>query len=184
MAYCRQNSLGFLGLLARRFRRDEQGVTAIEFAVLGPIFFALIGASMETALVFFASQALDSAVHDSSRLIRTGQVQQQAMTAAQYRARICDQLYGMFDCEQVQVSVREIPSFSNFQTSDPIDPDSGEWTIETRFQPGTGASVVLVEAYYKWPTVLNIPGLMQGVTADGKRLLGAARVFRNEPFGA
>ena len=59
-------------LVARRFGRGEGGATAIEFAILAPVFFAIIGAAMETALVFFAGQMLDSAVHDTSRLIRTG----------------------------------------------------------------------------------------------------------------
>jgi hypothetical protein len=41
----------------------------------------------------------------------------------------------------------------------------------------------MVEAYYKWPTIFNIPGLNAGQTADGKRLLVATHVFRTEPFG-
>lgn len=182
MKRAHRTSLSILGLLARRFRRAQDGATAIEFGILGPIFFALIGASMETALVFFAGQTLDSAVHDSARLIRTGQAQQQAMSASQYRDAICGRLHNLFDCNQLRVSVREINAFANFSTGQPLDPETGEWTIQEQYQPGTGTSIVVVEAYYKWPTILNIPGLMTGVTADGKRLLGAARVFRNEPF--
>lgn len=170
-------------LVARRFRRGEGGATAIEFAILAPVFFAIIGAAMETALVFFAGQMLDSAVHDTSRLIRTGQAQQQGMSSAQYKQALCGRLHGMFDCDGLRVSVRQIDAFSDFSTgSAPIDPDSGDWTINEPFVPGTGTDTVVVEAYYKWPTIITIPGLMAGVTADGKRLLSATRVFRNEPF--
>jgi Flp pilus assembly protein TadG len=175
-------SFSLAKLILRRFTRSERGATAIEFGILGPIFFAIIGASMETALVFFSGQALDSAVHDSSRLIRTGQAQQQAMNAGQYREAICGRLYGMFDCSQLRISVREIDAFANFSTGAPLDPETGEWSIAEQYQPGTGTSIVLVEAYYKWPVIIAVPGLMAGVTGDGKRLLGAARVFRNEPF--
>ncbi len=38
-------------------------------------------AIMETALVFFASQTLETAVADSARLIMTGQAQNQNFTA-------------------------------------------------------------------------------------------------------
>lgn len=175
-------STSFSLLIGRRLLRSERGATAVEFGLLAPIFFAVIGASMETALVFFAGQVLDSGVHDSSRLIRTGQVHQQAMTASQYRDDICGRLYGMFDCDGLRISVREIDAFSNFAVGTPVDPETGDWTLQEHFNPGTRSSIVLVEAYYKWPTIVAIPALMTGVTGDGKRILGAARVFRNEPF--
>ncbi|MAN75761.1 MAG: hypothetical protein CML24_00830 [Rhizobiales bacterium] len=38
--------------LAQRFVRCNRGVTAVEFAVVGPVFFAFIGATLETALAF------------------------------------------------------------------------------------------------------------------------------------
>lgn len=177
-----RSSISLARLFGRHFTRSEGGATAIEFGLLAPIFFAVIGASMETALVFFAGQALDSGVHDSSRLIRTGQVHQQAMTASQYRDEICGRLYGMFDCSGLRISVREINAFANFSAGMPVDAETGEWTLQEQYDPGTRMSIVLVEAYYKWPTIITIPGLMAGVTGDGKRLLGAARVFRNEPF--
>ncbi|WP_196259950.1 TadE/TadG family type IV pilus assembly protein [Pelagibacterium limicola] len=182
MKSAHRSPLSLARLFARRVMRADGGATAVEFGLLAPIFFAIIGAAMETALVFFAGQALDSAVHDSSRLIRTGQVHQQALSASQYRADICGRLLGMFDCNQLRITVREIQAFTNFSTGNPLDAESGEWSIQEQYQPGTGGSIVVVEAYYKWPTIIAVPGLMTGVTADGKRLLASARVFRNEPF--
>jgi Flp pilus assembly pilin Flp len=167
----------------RRFGRDQRGATMIEFALLGPVFFAVIGATLETALVFFAGQALDTAINDSARIIRTGQAQAQAMNSDGYRDQICDRLYGMFNCEGLQISVRRLDQFRNYAPTEPTDSETGEWTIVQQFDPGSGSSIVLVEAYYKWPAILNIPGLNIGVQADGTRLLGAARIFRNEPFG-
>lgn len=175
-----RSTVSLVKLLARRFWRSERGATAVEFALVGPVFFAIIGASMETALVFFAGQALDNSVQETSRLIRTGQAQ--TMTLADYKTTLCNGLYGMFDCDGLRVSVREINSFSAFAPTAPLDAVSGDWTISERFETGGGTSIVMVEAYYKWPTIIAIPELMTGVTGDGKRLLGAARVFRNEPF--
>lgn len=172
---------GLIRLLLRRFRRSERGVTAIEFAILGPVFFALIGATLETALVFFAGHTLDSAVHDSSRLIRTGQIQGSGFEQS-YRSAVCGRMYNMFDCDALQISVTNLGNFSHYEPSSPIDENTGEWLLVPRFDSVWGNDVVLVEAYYKWPTIFNIPGLALNATADGRRLLATARVFRNEPF--
>ena len=47
--------------LVRRFVRQEDGVAAVEFALVAAPFLALIFAILETALVFFAGQALETA---------------------------------------------------------------------------------------------------------------------------
>lgn len=167
--------------LARRFSRSDRGVTAIEFAIVGPIFFAIIGATIETALAFFAGYALDAAVIDTSRLIRTGQ-SVYVSSADNYRGAVCGQLYGIFDCDQLRISVRHISDFGAFDMSDPLDPASGDWTMAETFQNARPLETMVIEAYYKWPTFFNIPGINAGQTADGKRLLAATHVFRTEPF--
>lgn len=176
----RRRSRIFDSARRRGFLGNRSGATAVEFAVLAPVFIAVIGATLETALVFFAGQALDSAVHDSARLIRTGQAQE--MSAQGYREAVCGRLYGLFNCGELQVSVRPLPSFSSFAPSQPTDPDTGAWTMTPQFEPGASAQIMMVEAYYKWPAIISIPGLTIGLQADGTRLLGAARIFRNEPF--
>lgn len=172
--------------LLARFLHADRGATVIEFAIVGPVFFAIIGATLETALTFFAAYALDTAVIDSSRSIKTGQ-NGFSFSADTYRSALCSKLYGMFDCDAVRISVREIESFASYSPSQPVDPDNGDWTVAQLYEgshggPITGNSTVIVEAYYKWPTIFNIPGLHVGLTADGKRLLAAAHVFKTEPY--
>ena len=45
--------------LLRRFRRNRGGSAVVEFALVAPMFFALLFAIIETALMFFASQVLE-----------------------------------------------------------------------------------------------------------------------------
>ena len=71
--------------LLRRFRRNRGGSAVVEFALVAPMFFALLFAIIETALVFFASQVLETVTKDSARMILTGQAQNQALTAAQFK---------------------------------------------------------------------------------------------------
>jgi len=40
----------------------------------------------------------------------------------------------------------------------------------------------MVQVYYKWPVILNFSGLNLATSPDGTHLMGAVRVFANEPF--
>ena len=57
--------------LLRRFRRDQRGVTAVEFGMVATPFFALLFAIIETALVFWTTQVLETAVTNASRRVYT-----------------------------------------------------------------------------------------------------------------
>src|SRR5690606_26334632 len=83
--------------LLRAFRRDQSGATAVEFALVAIPFFALMFAILQTALVFFAGQAMETAVANAARLIRTGQAQQQGLTAEEFKEQICTQIFTIFD---------------------------------------------------------------------------------------
>ena len=83
----------------RRFARRDDGVAAVEFGMVAAPFLALMFAIMETAIVFFASQTLETAVADSARLIMTGQAQTQSFDAgASSRTRSARRSCGLFDC--------------------------------------------------------------------------------------
>lgn len=172
----------------RGFARDEDGVTVIEFAILGLPFFTIILAILETSLVFFAGQILDSGVQDASRLVRTGQAQTSAWDDDDFREALCGRLYGLFDCNQLRIRTSVVGDFTSATVVTPVEvgedcDDSCDWTLEQDYSPGEASEVVLVQAWYKWPTIVNLPGFNLQTQPDGTRLLGAVRVFRNEPFG-
>ncbi len=170
----------------RKFARDDRGVTMIEFGILAIPFFAIIGATLETALVLMASQILDSAVYDASRQVRTGQAQSANMTEAQFRAAICGGLYGLFDCSKLRIRVSIVNNFNSATVTNPVNTTNCnptcQWTMVQSFTPGVGSDIIMVQAYYKWPVILNFAGFNLMDQPDGTRLLGAVRVFRNEPF--
>ncbi len=178
------------------FRRDERGVTLIEFGILAVPFFTVIAAILETSLVFFAGQILDSAVQDAGRLIRTGQMQTGPTGSNNlegFRTKVCNNLYNMMTCANLKVKVSVVSNFASATVTYPIQQGSSctivngvktcNWTITESYTPGIGGDVVLVQAYYKWPTIVRLLGFNLQDQPDGTRLLGAVRVFRNEPFG-
>lgn len=164
---------------AKLLKRDERGVTAIEFGLLALPFFALLGAILETGLYLLTSQVFDSAVDDASRSILIGRAQSQGFSASDFRNEICKTTFGLINCSQIKLRVRPIGSFAAANTTPPVDAD-GNWILGEVFKPGKGRNVVLVEAYYKWNAILNIN---IGFQKYGNTVvLSSARVFMNEPF--
>src|ERR1035441_3383872 len=72
----------------RRFRRSRRGSAAVEFALVAPLFFALLFAIIETALMFFASQVLETVTQDSARMILTGQAQTLLYDQASFKSQV------------------------------------------------------------------------------------------------
>src|SRR4051795_6864150 len=97
------SSTGSIRRLLRRFRRNRRASAALEFALVAPMFFALLFAIIETALMFFASQVLETVTQDSARQIMTGQAQNAAMTQAQFKTLVCSKVAALFDCNGISV---------------------------------------------------------------------------------
>src|SRR6516164_6053828 len=108
--------------MAVRFARRQDGTAAVEFGLVAAPFLALLFAIVETAVVFFAGQALETAVADSARLIMTGQAQNQGFDAAAFKTAVCNKIYGLFDCQNgVYVDVNTFSSFANVSMPTPVD---------------------------------------------------------------
>ena len=55
--------------LAGRLAKDTRGVTAIEFAAVGPPFLAMLFGILAVALFFFTTFSLENAVEQAARMI-------------------------------------------------------------------------------------------------------------------
>jgi Flp pilus assembly protein TadG len=90
-----------------RFRRAGQGTTAVEFALIAPVFLATLIAILQTCVFVFAQQTLQSAAVQAGRLIMTGQVQNGNMSQTQLMTNnICPMLRPLFNCNSVMVDVK------------------------------------------------------------------------------
>jgi len=165
-----------------RFARGEDGVAALEFGMVAAPFLALMFAIMETALVFFASQTLETAVADSARLIMTGQAQSQSFDAAAFKTQVCGKISGLFDCSGIYVDVKTYSSFGSVDNSSPIDANGNLKTGSFGYTPGGPGDIVVVRLMYQWPTYASLLGFNLGNMAGSKRLLMATAAFRNEPY--
>jgi Flp pilus assembly protein TadG len=175
----------------RRFRRGEDGATAVEFAFVIIPFLAILFAIIEVALVFFAGQVLETAVADSTRRIMTGEVQKAgvgqtaAVTQQAFKNDLCGRLYALFNCQSgVHIDVRKYDSFVGVNLSAPAYDIKTE-TIDVsgfKFEPGVQNEIVVVRVAYEWPIFVRDFGFNLATLPNGKRLLMATAAFRNEPY--
>ncbi|PZA09105.1 pilus assembly protein [Rhodopseudomonas palustris] len=167
--------------LARRFRRSGQGSAAVEFAMVAPIFFALLFAIIEVGLIFFAGQVLETAVQDSSRLILTRQAQDGSMQETDFKNDVCNRVKGLFSCDGIYVDVENYGSdFSKVELVTPIDKDKN-FIDNMKYDIGGPGDIIVVRVFYQWPLFVTGLGFDPSNLANGNRLLMATTAFRNEP---
>ena len=167
----------------RRFARRQDGTAAVEFGLVVLPFLALMFAIIETALVFFAQQSLETIAANTARQILTGQAQTTGYTLNTFTRMICNQfVVAMFTCPTgMYVDVRTYSSFGSIDSSLPIKADG---TINNNFvyQPGNPGDIVVVRLMYQWPIFVNLLGDSVANMSNNSRLLVATAAFRNEPF--
>ena len=171
----------------RRFRRDNRGSAAVEFSLIAVTFFALLFAIIETALVFFAGQVLESGIQDSGRLIYTNQMTGINTTATQFKADVCNRVSVLMSCSGIDIDVKYYPAGTTITIVDPIDGGGNYDTTGLGFTipPANSTGTVVIRAFFRWP--MYVTGLGYNIanigrnTSNAKRLLSGLSAFHIEP---
>ena len=168
---------------APRLRRDEGGSAIVEFSFIAPIFFFLIFVIAETALLFIAEHVMDNAVMETARLIRTGQVQSAGMSEEDFEAEVCSRMSVFVGCSGSDffLDVKSYDSFASMDLAAPIDAENN-FVAPGAFEFGGESDIVVVRAYYQWPTNRIFGTMSLQNLSNGKRLIGSFAAFRNEPY--
>jgi Flp pilus assembly protein TadG len=167
---------------AQALLRREDGGAALEFAVVAAPFLALLFAILETALMFFASQTLETAVQNSSRLVLTGQAQNQGLTQSTFQNAVCQTLSSMFNCNKILIDVETASSFGSANTGLPVQ--NGQLQNNFTYSPGGPGDIVVVRLMYQWPVYVSLLNLSNSLSnmSGSSNLLMATAAFRNEPY--
>jgi Flp pilus assembly protein TadG len=166
----------------RRFRRHRRGSAIVEFALVAPVFFALLFAIIEMAMVFFAQQVLESMTEQAARMVLTGQPQSAGADGPKFKTNyVCNQISVLFTCNNVYVDVQSYSKFSNITINPQIN-SSGCFVPPTNYIPGGPSDIVVVRLFYQWPLLVTGLGFNISNVCGGKRLLAATAAFQNEPY--
>jgi Flp pilus assembly protein TadG len=165
------------------FARDSEGATAVEFALVGAPFLAILVALVQSFLVFFAQEHLESVVRQSARLVMTGQVQNQQLNQAAFQQQVCNQVVILFSCSGLMVDMQVANSWSNANTALPTLTYDANGNVNNtwQFTPGNAGDIVVLRVMYTWPVFLGPLGFTLSNLSNGNRLIMASAAFQNEP---
>jgi Flp pilus assembly protein TadG len=175
---------------ALRFKRNERGATAIEFAFVAVPFLGLMAGIIELGFLFMGSVAMDNAMAQATRRIRTGELQNAAgadgaakeLNRIAFRDEVCDGMGFMAaDCKtKLTIDVRTAVQFNDLSVPNPIQNGSfNPGALE--FETGGPSTIIIVRAYYRW--TMFLPLMNQALERlPGETLLVSATTFQTEPF--
>lgn len=169
-----------------QFVRCRSGSSAVEFALIAPLFFALTFSIIEAGYFYFVESAVEAANAKASRLIRTGQAQQNSITREAFYNEICDVVKLFGDCEQrLTVDVARYSTFGELaaDTAAPICRDADPAAVAAApYQAGGARDIVRVRVCYMHKSFNPGLGLNLEKARGGAVKMISTSVFRNEPY--
>jgi Flp pilus assembly pilin Flp len=176
-----------------RFLADDEGVTAIEFAFLGPLFGIGLLVTFETSIMLFTEYVIQTSVQEAARLVRTGQAQDREYTAQEFKDAVCYIAKYAMNCDaNLTVYMKKATSFTALEAATPsyLTITGGAFGLapdgtpkKPPYECGGPSEAIALIATYDWriatPWVMdNFANVSDSRT---RRLVGFA-MFRNEPF--
>jgi len=159
--------------------RANKASTAVEMAILTPVFLLLLVGITEIALVITAQQLLESASYNASRLAKTGYVNG-AMTRPQTVLQVVTNQLSSFGTffDTSKITTTSV-SYSNF--SDVGQANKGNAGY------GSEKQIMVYTISYPWklftPMLGQIIGTWDSNASEWIMNLSTQIVVRNEPFG-
>jgi Flp pilus assembly protein TadG len=166
-----------------RYRKDNEGATAVEFAIVGvPFVFMLVGL-IEVSLMYTANSLLQDSTNSAARLIRTGQVQQDINDPeAMFRSELCRVASVFLDCEQVQYEVVTLEGgFGDASSNTPTFDENGN-LVSQGFNPGGVSDVVLIRTVYYYPLMTPFIGTLVADGPGQTKFMMSTMVLQTEPY--
>ena len=171
--------------LGRKLADDETGSPAIEFALVFPIFIAVVLATLQAASIFLVKAFFESAAEQAARVVLTNQTE--TLTTAQFRTEVCNQLTALFTCAQVTVELEPLPAgTTNLSAMLPQFNSTGTLVstppVDVGANAGAAGTDMLLVVMYPWPVYGGPLGLNFANLGNGKMLMTSTQVFRIEPL--
>ncbi len=170
----------------RRFGAAQGGASAVEFALIAPLFLALTFSIVEAGYFYFVESAVEAANSKAARLIRTGQAQTAALSREAFFGEICDVVDIFGDCG-TQLTV-DVSRFANFgalaaDIAAPVCRDADPDDVDALpFDGGGARDIVRVRVCYLHKSFNPGLGLNLERTNAGALRMISTSIFRNEPY--
>lgn len=181
----------------RKFLRDIHGVTAIEVAMIMPVFAFIMLMITQIGLYFWYTAGLERGTEAAVRQIITGAVANENLTSTKFiNTVVCPNLPA-FNCSNVIINIQVAPpdfysltnktintayklgyAMSGLNVSTTMD------NLKTSYCIGGNGSIIAVQIFYAMP-IIGLPFMLSGSnTFNGQNVIwiSSTAVFKNEPF--
>ena len=170
-------------------------MTAIEFALITPVFVLLLMGIIEFSIVMFVNSVMEGATAVSGRYGKTGYTAVGSTRQQQIIAAVASRTTGLLNPSLITVMTKVYPSFNSISQEEPfIDTnhngtrDAGEtytdvngnaqWDSSGVVGLGNANDVVVYTVSYPWVVNTPIIGNFLGNTI----IISSRTVVKNEPF--
>lgn len=182
----------------RLLRRNEEGATIVEFALIAPTLMLFVMGIIEVAMVLFVSMLLEGSVREAGRYGITGYVYQGFDRIAIIRKIVEQNTIGLVDMEKVKIETLTYQSFSAVGQPEPFSDTNGNgqrdvgeafndvngngtWDDDMGVNGAGGpGDIVVYTITYDWPLLTTFLGDLMG--RAGIMQLSASYAVRNEPW--
>lgn len=192
--------------LLKSFKKRDDGVAAIEFAIFAIPFFLLIMGILELGIMFGAATLLNGAAEDAAREIRTGQVKDPDGTLACgtaeecFSKKLCEKTFALVDCTQIRYHVIKLDDNDTFVDalsdtsimSSIYDASDPSGLAAASFDDSDANDRVIVRIAYDYQLLTPLSSLLTQLAGSAqsgfsnrpgnKRLLISTVVLQNEPY--
>jgi Flp pilus assembly pilin Flp len=188
-------------ILARVLRRlpgykDEEGVTAIEFAIVAPVLLTFLLGIIEVGMIFFNTMLIEGAITNTARLGKTGFVQEGISREQTIMNMLEERTAGMIDLDDITITATVYPGFDTIGDAEPCKVAScsassppgdyddingnGKWDSDMGVAGyGYANDVVVYTVTYNWPIMTPF---MSAVFGTSTYNITARAVVKNEPY--
>lgn len=181
-----------------RLWRGRRGATAVEFALIAPVAFALVCIFIDLCMVMFITNVMEGGLREASRYAITGYLEPGKTREEKIAEIVKDHSYNFIKAEDITTVYKVYPSFGDVGKPEPfVDQngngqyDSGEpftdinsngqWDADMgKAGVGGPGDIVAYTVSYKW--TLWTPLAAQLWPNNGTVTLTATIAVRNEPY--
>lgn len=172
----------------RRFARNRDGATVIEFALLAFPFTLLVFAILESCISFAGEEYLQNVTDDLARELRTNNLPDDApspMTVEYFQDRMCERLEILVStgCPGLSIDLRNFTTFAQAAALRTRIVDK-EISLDGGFQfnPGGAETINTLRVFYRWPVLTDIMRSRMAGLNNGAALHFATATWQNEPY--
>ena len=172
--------------LRGRFLRDRRGSSAVEFAIVAPVFLMLMFSTFEVGWYYFVNSTVDGAATSAARMLRTGQAH--GVSSGEFFHQIvCPKVQVLGDCSsRMTVEVKKFADFTDLaaHSGDPFvckDAEPPE-LASIPYDTSEELAIYRIRLCILYDTLNPLIGMSLAQNDLGQRKVTASYILRTEPY--